>query len=122
MVQFLSSYNNSAGNSSFSARVLGHTEDIKGIITLHVASLSLNATTWGAMASLRTWKYNVREIPGAANLSAAFDIQILGGPGFGSLNIDSYNSWTAMLTDMQLERVHLPTGYIFGHLSFLVQP
>jgi hypothetical protein len=121
MVSFLSSFSVGGVVQPFSAKILGHTEDVRSTVLIHVSGVFANAAAWGAMARLRTWKYSVREVPAAATIAEAVVVQVLGGPGFGSLSIDSYNSWTAMLTDMSLDRVN-KDGLVFGRLTFLMQP
>jgi hypothetical protein len=122
MVAFLSSFACGGGTQAFSAKVQNHGEDVRSTVTIHVNAVFQNVFAWGAMAQLRTWKYAIREVPGAANVATGVVVQILGGPGFGALTIDSYNSWTAMLTDMTLESVNPKSGLIFGRLTFVMQP
>lgn len=122
MVAFLSSFSCGGGSQSFSARIVGHTEDVKGTIDINVRGIFLNQTSWGAMATLRTWKYSVREVPGATTIATAQVVQILGGPGFGTLTIDSYKSWSALLAELSVERVYSVSGLVAGRLRFMLQP
>lgn len=122
MVAFLSSYAAGGSSQAFSAKVLPHAEDVKSTVTIRVAAVLQDKFAWGHMATLRTWKYSVREVPGAATVAAGVIVQVLGGPGFGALVVDSYNSWTAMLTDMTLESVNPRNGLVFGRLTFLMEP
>jgi hypothetical protein len=121
MVSFLSTFSVGGTVQSFSAKVQGHTEQVDATVLIHASAVLSNKDAWGALARLRTWKYSVREVPAAATIAEAVVVQVLGGPGFGSLSIDAYNSWTAMLTDMSLDRVN-KDGLVFGRLTFLMQP
>jgi hypothetical protein len=121
MVSFLSTFSVAGTIQTFSAKVQGHTEEVTAPTRIHVSGVFANKDAWGAMAKLRTWSHSVRIVPGAATVADAIVVQALGGPGFGSLSIDSYNSWTAMLTDMALDRVN-KDGLVFGRLTFLMQP
>jgi hypothetical protein len=122
MVTFSSTFSAGGNVQSFSAKVQGHNEDVRSTVMIHANAVFENASAWGNMARLRTWKYSVREVPGAATVADAVVVQALGGPGFGSLNIDAYSSWTAMLTDMQLDTINPRLGLVYGRLTFLMQP
>jgi hypothetical protein len=120
-MDYLSQFAIAGSSQVFRARILPYTEDVKSLVTLHVPTVFENNSAWGAMATLLTWKYSVREVPGAATISDGIVVQVLGGPGFGQLDIATYYSWYALLADMRLEKVH-KSGLIFGTLSFVKGP
>ncbi len=74
------------------------------------------ASTWGALFSLRSWQVNVRPIPGGNIVY----VDIGGGAGVGSLQIDNLDNHQAILTGLSRDTIEPGSLRTKGSATFLV--
>jgi len=100
----MSSFNVGGTNVSFIATIEGFSDKGGPLEEITLGLLIANATDWGALFSLRSWSVTQRPIPGGNIVY----VDIAGGAGVGSLNIDNLDSHSAIL--IALTRAEIEPG------------
>ncbi len=84
--------------------------------TITIGLLVNSATDWGALFSLRSWSVTQRPIPGGNTVY----VDVGGGAGPGSLNIENFDSHTAILLDVSRDFVESGSLRSKGSATWLI--
>ena len=100
----MSSFSVSGTGVSFDATTESFNDKGGPLEEITVGMLIPDATSWGALFSLRSWNVIQRPIPGSDTVY----VDVGGGAGPGSLNIDNLDSHSAIL--ISLSRAEIEPG------------
>lgn len=112
----MTSFSVGGTSASFTALSTSYSDRGGALEQITVGILVDNASIWGAFFSLRSWGVTQRPIPGGSNVY----VDIQGGAGAGTLNLDNFDSHTAILTDISRDLVEPGAARSRGTATFLV--
>jgi len=107
----MSTFSVSGTTVTFAATSDGFSDKGGALEEITVGLLIDNASVWGALFSLRSWAVSQRPVPGGNNVI----VDIGGGAGVGSLNIDNLDSHQAIL--ISLARSEIEPGSLRSRAS-----
>jgi hypothetical protein len=97
----VSSFSVSGTGVTFDALEDGFMDRGGALEEITVSILVASSTEWGALFSLRSWDVTAQNIPGGEKVY----VDIGGGAGVGSLNIDNLDSHQAILIELSRDFV-----------------
>lgn len=100
----MSSFNVAGTSVSFLATTEGFSDKGGPLEEITVGLLVPDATSWGALFSLRSWAVTQRPVPGGTNVI----VDIGGGAGVGTLHIDNLDPHQAVM--IALSRAEIEPG------------
>ena len=110
----MSTFTVSASTATFRSTINGSRQAAGDLQEITLGVLLASQSAWTGFLSLVTTKYHVH-VP----MGGAIVIDVVRGPGAGTLVIDGLGTTTALLT--ALERpTYLPNGQSMGSASFLI--
>lgn len=112
----MSSFTIGATAATFTA-VNSLEDKLEAFETYSIGFLCSNSTDFGALASLRSHMVNVRDIPGG---SADSVVDVGWGPGVGTLVLDNFATYTAILTSITRNLVDSGAVHSVGTVTFLI--
>lgn len=118
MPTFSDSYSVAGQSATFRALIQGYDEQIETGITADIPVLVASVGEWGTLASMRTLAFKAYVIPRSASGTTQVIVDVIAGPGLGSLNVTGLGSWNAILTRLRRTSVSAITGYVQGVATF----
>lgn len=112
----MSSFSVSGTTANFTALGTQFADRGGALEQITIGILVESAGDWGALFSLRSWSVTQRPIPGGNTVY----VDIGGGAGAGSLNIDNLDSHSAILMDVSRDLLEPGAARMRGVATFLV--
>lgn len=112
----MASYQIGGTTAQFTALDIGFSDRGGALEQLTVGILVETATDWGALFSLRSWAVTQRPIPGGNTVY----VDIGGGAGTGSLQIENLDNHTAVLMEVSRDTIEPGSLRSKGTATFLI--